>query len=43
MKNKEHKKAALEAYGNKGSVNAAYKEYGKDLANKIGVNSKNSI
>ena len=39
-KNKEHKKAALEAYGNKGSVNAAYKEYGKDLANKILVDGR---
>ena len=39
-KNKDHKKAALEMYGNKGGVNAAYKEYGKDLANKILVDGR---
>jgi len=39
-KNKDHKKAALEMYGNKGGINAAYKEYAKDLANKILVDGR---
>jgi hypothetical protein len=39
-KNKDHKKAALEMYGNKGSVNVAYREYAKDLANKILVDGR---
>jgi hypothetical protein len=38
--NKDHRKAALEMYGNKGNANAIMKEYGRDLANKILVDGR---
>jgi hypothetical protein len=38
--NKDHRKAALEMYGDRGSANAIMKEYGRDLVNKILVDGR---